>query len=60
MEGLPIDYQADMGDYGNVKVIDLPEFKYKEELINWLENEYPEIVLNEIEEFLGDMGPLPD
>lgn len=57
---LPIDYQADMGDYDTVTHIDLPKFNYKEELINWLENEYPQIVHKEIVEFIGDMGPLPD
>ena len=57
---LPIDYQGDMGDYDTVTNIDLPKFNYKEELINWLENEYPQIVHKEIVEFIGDMGPLPE
>ena len=58
--GLPIDYQGDMGDYDTVTYIDLPKFNYKEELINWLENEYPKIVHKEIVKFIGDMGPLPE
>jgi hypothetical protein len=57
---LPIDYQGDMGDYDTVAHIDLPKFNYKEELINWLENEYPQIVHKEIVEVVGDMGPLPE
>ena len=57
---LPIDYQGDMGDYDNVTNIDLPKFNYKEELIDWLGNEYPQIVHKEIVEFIGDMGPLPE
>ena len=57
---LPIDYQGDMGDYDTVAHIDLPKFNYKEELINWLENEYPQIVHKEIVEVIGDMGPLPE
>ena len=60
MEDLPIQYQADMGDYGDVTMIELPEFRYKEELINWLENKYPQIVYKEITEFIGDAGPLPE
>ena len=56
---LPIEYQGDMGDYDTVTDIDLPKFNYKEELINWLENEYPKIVHKEIVKFIGDMGPLP-
>jgi hypothetical protein len=57
---LPIQYQADMGDYGDVVIIEMPEFQFKEELINWLENEYPEIVYKEITEFIGNAGPLPE
>jgi hypothetical protein len=57
---LPIQYQADMGDYGDVVIIEMPEFQFKEELINWLENEYPQIVYKEITEFIGNAGPLPE
>ena len=57
---LPIQYQADMGDYGDVVIIEMPEFQFKEELINWLENEYPQIVYKEITEFIGNVGPLPE
>jgi len=57
---LPIDYQADMGDYDSVEIIDLPQFYYEEELIEWLENKYPKIVSKNIEEFMGDLGPLPE
>ena len=60
-EGLPIDYQGEMGEYDNVTIIELPEFHYKEELINWLENEYPKIVYKEIEDMINyDPGPLPE
>jgi hypothetical protein len=57
---LPIDYQADMGDYDTVINIDLPEFHYKEELIEWLEISYPQIVHEEIKEFMKNLGPLPE
>jgi len=57
---LPIQYQADMGDYGDVVIIEMPEFQFKEELINWLENEYPQIVYKEITEFIDYNGPLPE
>lgn len=57
---LPIDYQGDMGDYDSVIINDLPKFYHEEELVNWLENEYPHIVYNEIVEFMGNMGPLPE
>lgn len=57
---LPIEYQADMGDYDTVVNIDLPKFHYKQELVDWLENEYPKIVHKEIIEFIDDMGPLPE
>ena len=57
---LPIDYQADMGDYDTVDVIDLPKFNYEEELIEWLENEYPKIVYKEIKEFMDYNSPLTD
>lgn len=57
---LPIQYQADMGDYGDVVIIEMPKFQFKEELINWLENEYPQIVYKEITEFIGNAGPLPE
>ena len=60
MEDLPIQYQADMGDYGDVVIIELPKFHYKEELINWLENEYPQIVYKEITEFIDYNGPLAE
>jgi len=55
---LPIEYQGDMGDYDTVVNIDLPKFYYKEELINWLENEYPKIVHKVIIDFMDDVGPL--
>ena len=57
---LPIDYQADMGDYDTVININLPEFHYKEELIEWLQITYPQIVHEEIKEYMGDLGPLPE
>lgn len=57
---LPIDYQADMGDYDTVDTIDLPEFHYEEELLEWLNYEYPKIVSKNIEEFMGNLGPLPE
>ena len=57
---LPIDYQADMGDYDTVDTIELPEFHYEEELLEWLNYEYPKIVSKNIEEFMGNLGPLPE
>jgi hypothetical protein len=53
---LPIDYQADMGDYDTVNNIDLPEFHYKEELIEWLQITYPQIVHEEIKKYTGPLA----
>jgi hypothetical protein len=49
-----------MGDYDTVININLPEFHYKEELIEWLQITYPQIVHEEIKEYMGDLGPLPE
>jgi hypothetical protein len=56
LEGLPIDYQ-NSDDYGHVTYIPLPDFEYKEDLISWLENEYPSMVYDEITKYIG---PIPD
>jgi len=50
---LPIDYQDNDG-YGDVTTISLPKFNYEEELTNWLKDEYPKIVHQEITNFIHD------
>ena len=53
---LNIDIQGDMGDYETIDYIELPKFEYVEALHQWLENEYPKIVVKRIK----DLGPLPE
>ena len=53
---LPISIQGDMGDYEELLYMELPQFNYREELFNWLENVYPNIVASTI----SDLGPLPE
>lgn len=53
---LSIDIQGDMGDYETIDYIELPEFEYVEALHQWLENEYPKIVVKRIK----SLGPLPE
>jgi len=53
---LNIDIQGDMGDYETLDYIELPKFEYVEALHQWLENEYPKIVVKRIK----DLGPLPE
>ena len=53
---LPINIQGDMGDYEELVDLELPKFNYREELFNWLENVYPNIVASAID----DLGPLPE
>lgn len=48
--GLPIDND------GESNLVDLPEFNYKEDLVNWLENKYEKIVFGEIQKMLTKMG----
>ena len=45
---MPIDYTNDEDGYGYVNKIQLPDFIIEDELINWLINDYPEIVYQEI------------
>tara|TARA_Y100000389_G_C17465448_1_gene525071 strand:+ start:2663 stop:3451 length:789 start_codon:yes stop_codon:yes gene_type:complete len=51
---LPISIQGGMGDYEELLYMELPQFNYREELFNWLENVYPNIVASAI----SDLGPL--
>jgi hypothetical protein len=53
---LNIDIQGDMGDYETIDYIELPKFEYVEALHQWLENEYPKIVVKRIK----SLGPLPE
>ena len=53
---LPIYIQGDMGEYEELVDMELPKFNYREELFNWLENVYPNIVASTID----DLGPLPE
>ena len=57
---LPIDYQADIGDYDHLDGLGLPKFSYKEELEEWLENTYPSIVYREIKRFMDNLETLPE
>lgn len=57
---LPIDYQTEDGDYDSVIVIPLQFFEYEEEFVDWFLKEYPKIVVPIMEEYLEDMGPLPE
>jgi len=53
---LPIDYSGDMGDYDNLEILEIPNFGYKEDLINWLENEYPKLVSSTLNQRLTDFS----
>lgn len=55
---LPIDYQGDLGDYDNLEYLTIPKFDYKEDLINWLDSEYPKLVVNTINSYLDDFQPI--
>lgn len=50
---LPIDYQGDMGEYENLDNLTIPKFYFKEDLINWLESEYPYLVFNVLNKHLN-------
>lgn len=57
-----VDYQGDMGEYDTYDIIELPSFKFKEDLEDWLENEYPKVVsavleqaMSERDDFLEDL-----
>ncbi len=48
-DNVPINYDYNYGDdYGMVDFLDIPEFQYEEDLINWLENNYFEGVYKKI------------
>lgn len=55
---LPIDYQGDLGDYDNLEYLTIPKFDYKEDLINWLDSEYPKLVVNTINSYLDAFQPI--
>ena len=56
---LPIDYQGE-DDYDNVAELTIPQFNYEEELIEWLDNEYPKVVLKEIMYYHGPLHESTD
>lgn len=49
-DNVPVNYDYNYGDdYGMVDFINIPEFEYEEDLINWLENQYFEEVYKAID-----------
>lgn len=55
---LPIDYQGDMGDYDTLENITLPKFDFEEDLINWLNSEYPKLVVDTLNKHLVGFEPI--
>jgi hypothetical protein len=53
---LPIDYSGDMGDYDSLERLEIPNFDYKEDLINWLDSEYPKLVSTKLNQHLIDFS----
>lgn len=57
-DNVPVSYDENYGDdYGNLGFISIPEFEYKEDLINWLENDYFKQVYKLI---ISHTGPLAE
>ena len=61
-DNVPVNYDYNYGDdYGMLEFIDIPEFQYEEDLINWLENNYFEEVYKIITKHnLDYLGPLAE
>lgn len=61
-DNVPVNYDYNYGDdYGMLEFIDIPEFQYEEDLINWLENNYFEEVYKVITKHnLDYLGPLAE
>lgn len=59
-DNVPINYDYNYGDdYGIVDFLDIPEFQYEEDLINWLENNYFGEVYKKIDGHITQyLGPL--
>jgi len=55
---VPVNYDENYGDdYGMLGFVDIPEFEYKEDLMNWLENDYFKDVYKLI---INHTGPLAE
>ena len=49
-DNVPVNYDYNYGDdYGMLDFVNIPEFEYEEDLINWLENQYFEEVYKVID-----------
>jgi len=56
-DNIPVNYDENYGDdYGHLGFISIPEFEYKEDLINWLENDYFKAVYKLIIDYTGPLA----
>ena len=51
-DGVPVDIMWDEEEYENVKYIELPDFKYVVEVVDWFKNNYFEEVYQALTEFI--------
>ena len=56
-DNVPVAYDENYGDdYGDLGFVSIPEFEYKEDLINWLENDYFKEVYKLIIDYTGPLA----
>ena len=56
-DNVPVAYDENYGDdYGDLGFVSIPEFEYKEDLINWLENDYFKGVYKLIIDYTGPLA----
>ena len=56
-DNVPVNYDENYGDdYGMLGFVSIPEFEYKEDLINWIENDYFKGVYKLIIDYTGPLA----
>ena len=56
-DNVPVNYDENYGDdYGHLGFVSIPEFEYKEDLINWIENDYFKGVYKLIIDYTGPLA----